>query len=111
MRLLATVRWEIFLISTNYSPVTISLQCDHASSCVFLQEVKLVGVRCLVNRLERIQRSATRTILPQLCYEDRLSFKKLPTLYDFIFGLSKRYFEKTADDATHPLFNRIHKIS
>ena len=35
--------------------------------------------------LERIQRSATRTILLELSYEDRLSFLKLPTLYDFVF--------------------------
>ena len=64
---------------------------------------------CNIKCLECIQRSATRTILPELSYEERLSFLKLPTLYDFIFGLNKRNFEKMADDATHPLFNRIHK--
>ena len=30
------------------------------------------------------------------------------TLYDFIFGLSERHFEKIADDASQPLFNRTH---
>ena len=66
---------------------------------------------CDIKRLERIQRSATRTFLQALPYEDRLSFLKMATLYDFIFGISKRHFEKIADDAMHPLFNRIHKKS
>ena len=62
---------------------------------------------CDIVRLERIQRSATRTILPDLCYEERLEFLNLSSLHDFILDQSKRHFVKIADDQTHPLFNRI----
>ena len=45
-------------------------------------------------RLERIQRSATRTILPDLSYEGRLSFLVLPTISDFICDISAKHFFK-----------------
>ena len=60
-------------------------------------------------RLERIQRSATRTILPDLSYEERLSFLVLPTISDFICDISAKHFLKIADDPTHPLFNYIQR--
>ena len=44
--------------------------------------------------LERIQRSATRTILLELSYKNRLSFLKLPTLYDFVFDSLKDILRK-----------------
>ena len=55
-------------------------------------------------RLEKIQRSATRTILHDLRYEERLSFLVLPTIKDFICDISAKHFLKIADDPTHPLF-------
>ena len=61
------------LFACNYLTI-MPVDYTKLDSCVFLQEIKLVGVRCLVKRLERIQRSATRTILSELCYEDRLSY-------------------------------------
>ena len=60
-------------------------------------------------RLERIQRSATRTILPDLSYEERLSFLVLPTRSDFICDISAKHFLKIADDHTHSLFNYIQR--
>ena len=63
---------------------------------------------CDIKLHERIQRSATKTILPELSYEDILSFLKLPTLYDFILSV-KGILRKKGDDATHPLFNCIRK--
>ena len=57
--------------------------------------------------LERIQRSATRTIFPDHSYEDRLTLLNIPTLSDFIFDLSKRHFNKIASDPEHPLFSRV----
>jgi hypothetical protein len=59
------------------------------------------------DRLERIQRSASRMILPDLSYSERLQVLALPTVYDFIFELSKCHFLRIADDPTHPLYNRI----
>ena len=55
--------------------------------------------------LQRIQRSATRTILTDLSYEERLSFLVLPTISDFICDVSAKHILKIADDPTHPLFN------
>ena len=61
------------------------------------------------DRLEKIQRSATRTILPDFSYEDRLKILCLPTVYNFIFELSKKHFTRIADDPEHPLFSRVIK--
>ena len=61
------------------------------------------------DRLEKIQRSATRTILPDFSYEDRLEILCLPTVYNFIFELSKTHFTRIADDPEHPLFSRVIK--
>ena len=55
--------------------------------------------------LERIQRSATRTIFPDHSYEERLLLLHFPTLSNFIFDLSKKHFIKIASDPEHPLFS------
>ena len=70
--------------------------------------LKLYWAQCRLFCLIVPYTNPRRLFYPKLSYGDRLSFLKLPTLYDFIFGLSKRHFEKIADDATHPLFNRVH---
>ena len=54
-------------------------------------------------RQKRIQRSATRTILPELSYEERLSFLILHTISDLICDISANQFLKITDDPTHPL--------
>ena len=59
------------------------------------------------DRLERIQRSATRTIFPNNEYQDRLSLLHLPTLCDFIFSLGERHFSRIVNDPDHPLFSRL----
>ena len=59
------------------------------------------------DRLERVQRSATRTILSHLEYEARLAFLELPNLCDFIHTLGERHFNKIVNDPDHPLFSRL----
>ena len=58
-------------------------------------------------RLERIQRSATRVIHPDLCYEERLLQLLLPKLNDFMFRLSYSHFDKILANDTHPLHDRL----
>ena len=58
-------------------------------------------------RLEKVQRCATRVILPDLEYPKRLDVLDLPTLHIFIHNLSQRLFSKIASDVTHPLNSRI----
>ena len=53
--------------------------------------------------LEKIQRSATRTILPDISYQERLEVLCLPTVYNFIFEIVKTHFTRIADDPEHPL--------
>ena len=55
------------------------------------------------DRLEKIQRSATRTILPDISYQERLEVLCLPTVYNFIFEIVKTHFTRIADDPEHPL--------
>ena len=55
-------------------------------------------------RLKRIQISATKTILPNLSYEEPLSFLGLLIIIDFICDISAKNFMKTADDPKHPFF-------
>ena len=57
--------------------------------------------------LELIQRSATRVILPDLDYDDRLVQLGLPTLNSFIFTHCQNHFSKIRNDSSHPLFSRI----
>ena len=58
-------------------------------------------------RLEKVQRAATRIILPELEYCDRLKALDLPYLVDFLMDLSERHFLKISDDLQHPLHSRI----
>ena len=56
-----------------------------------------------------IQRSATRTILPDISYEERLEILCLPTVYNFIFEIAKTHFTRIADNPEHPLFSQVIK--
>lgn len=58
-------------------------------------------------RLERIQRSATRIIYPELCYAERLDMLSLPLLADFMFKLSYTHFIKIKKNSSHPLHDRL----
>ena len=58
-------------------------------------------------RLEKIQRTATRAIIPDMEYEERLCILQLPYLSDFLMDLSERHFNKIACDSSYPLFDRI----
>ena len=58
-------------------------------------------------KLESIQRSATRVIFPDLAYEDRLELLVLQTLSDFVFSNCKRYFNRICPNPDHPLYTRI----
>jgi hypothetical protein len=55
-------------------------------------------------KLESIQRSATRLILPNHSYEERLQQLTLPTVTDFIEQLSNNHFCKILSNNTHPLY-------
>ena len=55
------------------------------------------------DRLEKIQRSATRTILPDISYQERLEVLCLPTVYNFIFEIARTHFTRIADDPEHRL--------
>jgi hypothetical protein len=58
-------------------------------------------------RLEKVQRTATRIILPELDYFSRLSTLNLLMLSDFIFDLSQSLFNRIANNPKHPLHSRI----
>ena len=58
-------------------------------------------------RLERIQRSATRIITPDIDYDERLTILQLPYLNDFLFDLAHSHFLKIMDNQRHPLFSRL----
>ena len=58
-------------------------------------------------KLESIQRSATRIITPDMCHKDRLDFLSIPLLNDFIFSSCAKHFERISSNQLHPLFSRI----
>ena len=59
-------------------------------------------------RLERIQRSATRIMLPfSDDYEQRLDNLALPTISTFLHTSCSEHFTKIANDDNHPLNSRI----
>ena len=60
------------------------------------------------NKLAKIQRTASRFILPDLSYDDRLAILELPSVCDFISTLGEQHFNKIASDPQHPLFSRVH---
>ena len=57
--------------------------------------------------LECIQRSATRIILPDVTYEERLAHLSIPALNDFIFECCEVDFNKISKDVNHPLYSRM----
>ena len=59
------------------------------------------------NELEKVQRSATRIVLPHCSYEERLKILELPSLYDFIAILSKTHFITILHNPSLPLFKRL----
>ena len=54
------------------------------------------------DRLEKVQRAATRLILPDTHYFLRLQLLNLPTLNDFIFNTSRDHFSGIANNMCHP---------
>ena len=59
--------------------------------------------------LEKLQRYATRIILPNIeLYDDRLTILGMPHVDDFLMSLCCDHFLKISNDSTHPLHNRIH---
>ena len=59
------------------------------------------------SRIERIQRTCTRVIFPDLEYEQRIEKLDIPLLCDFLHDLGARHFCRIASDPSHPLFDRI----
>ena len=59
------------------------------------------------DKLESVQRTATRIMLPDLEYTDRLDILAMPQLNNFIFDLCEKHFRKIRENPSHPLFNRI----
>ena len=59
------------------------------------------------NRLEKVQRAATRAMLPGVEYTDRLRSLGIPPLCDFIMNLCERHFNRIVNNSDHPLFSRV----
>ena len=59
------------------------------------------------DRLEKLQRSATKVILPEQDYNSRLAILNLTTIDDFICGISERLFNRIVNNPTHPLYERL----
>lgn len=57
--------------------------------------------------LERVQRTATKLILCEIDYTQRLSILNLPTLDEYISLLCADHFCKIAANTSHPLHQRI----
>ena len=53
-------------------------------------------------KLQTIQRSATRIITPDLCDTDRLDFLSAPLLTDYIFSRCAKQFERISSNRLHP---------
>jgi len=59
-------------------------------------------------KLESIQRTPTRIILPETdSYTTRLNKLSLPTVSGFLFDVFASHLSKIAEDPSHPLFNRV----
>jgi hypothetical protein len=58
-------------------------------------------------RLEQVQRTATRFILPGPDYTTRLKELDLPPLSQFIYDSSLAHFHKIAGSPSHPLNERV----
>ena len=60
------------------------------------------------DRLESVQRTATRIMFPSLeGYDNRLVKLDIPTLFDFASTISRDYFNKIMQRNEHPLFGRL----
>ena len=59
------------------------------------------------DKLESIQRHATRVIFPHLAYDERLTELRMQTLRDFIFSICVNHFKRIEGDPSHPLFKCI----
>ena len=58
-------------------------------------------------RIERIQRTCTRVIFPDLEYDERIEKLGIPMLNDFLHDLCAKHFCRIASNPCHPLFERI----
>ena len=58
-------------------------------------------------RLEQLQRSASKIIMPDHDYEDRLGMLRIPYLSSFLFDSSYSHFTKILNDESHPLYSRL----
>jgi hypothetical protein len=58
-------------------------------------------------KLEQIQRKATKIIIPEATYDERLTALHLPRLSDYLLQLSRTHFIKIAANKSHPLHTRI----
>lgn len=59
------------------------------------------------SRLEKIQRTATKMILPDIPYQQRLRALNLLTIEHFIFQISSNVFKRIVLNPNHPLHSRI----
>ena len=59
------------------------------------------------DRLERIQRTATRILLPDLPYTDRLKSLNLPRIDDYIRESNMGYLAKIMERKQHPLHKHL----
>ena len=59
------------------------------------------------DRLEKIQRAATRIILPDISYPDRLNDLCLPSLEDYVNNTSLGYLTKIMSSENHPLHKHL----
>ena len=58
-------------------------------------------------KLEKVQDTATKIILPDLDCTERLSLLNLCSLGSFIHTLSENHFLKISGDENHPLFSSV----
>ena len=56
------------------------------------------------DKLESIQRHATRVIFPHLAYAERLTELRMHTLHGFIFSICVNHFKRIEGDLSHHLF-------
>ena len=75
--------WSLFTSLTNRSVLTYASPAWFTLLSDFSKK-----------ELEKVQRSATRIVLPHCSYEEHLRILELPSLYDFIACLSKTHFIK-----------------
>ena len=59
------------------------------------------------DKLELVQRCASRIIYPDLCHEEKLALLSLPLWNDFIFSICSNHIKSISANPNHPLFNRL----